>query len=87
MDNNEIVAVVGFDSANSSKAVTSCCRKDAQRYAKYYRSIGYHARVMTYDDFVAFVGKYQTFATNINVEDPWRRCVDKDSRLYGINLW
>ena len=48
MDNNEIVAVVGFDSANSSKAVTSCCRKDAQRYAKYYRSIGYHARVMTY---------------------------------------
>lgn len=33
MDNNEIVAVVGFDSANYSKAVTSCCRKDAQRYA------------------------------------------------------
>ena len=50
MDNNEIVAVVGFDSANSSKAVTSCYRKDAQRYAKYYRSIGYHARVMTYDE-------------------------------------
>ena len=48
MDNNEIVAVVGFDSTDSSKAVTSCCRKDAQRYAKYYRSIGYHARVMTY---------------------------------------
>nr|DAZ82116.1 MAG TPA: hypothetical protein [Caudoviricetes sp.] len=37
--------------------------------------------------FVAFVGKYQTFATYINVEDPWRRCVDKDSRPYGINLW
>lgn len=57
MDNNEIVAVVGFDSANYSKAVTSCCRKDAQRYAKYYRSIGYHARVMTYDELDSLLDK------------------------------
>lgn len=57
MDNNEIVAVVGFDSANSSKAVTSCYRKDAQRYAKYYRSIGYHARVMTYDELDSLLDK------------------------------
>lgn len=57
MDNNEIVAVVGFDSANSSKAVTSCYLKDAQRYAKYYRSIGYHARVMTYDELDALLDK------------------------------
>lgn len=57
MDNNEIVAVVGFDSANSSKAVTSCYRKDTQRYAKYYRSIGYHARVMTYDELDSLLDK------------------------------
>lgn len=57
MDNNEIVAVVGFDSANYSKAVTFCCRKDAQRYAKYYRSIGYHARVMTYDELDSLLDK------------------------------
>lgn len=57
MGNNEIVAVVGFDSANSSKAVTSCYRKDAQRYAKYYRSIGYHARVMTYDELDSLIDK------------------------------
>nr|DAP96051.1 MAG TPA: hypothetical protein [Caudoviricetes sp.] len=37
--------------------------------------------------FVSVVGKNQTLATRINVEDPWRRCVDKDSLLYGINLW
>ena len=57
MDNNEIVAVVGFDSVNYSKAVTSCCRKDAQRYAKYYRAIGYHARVMTYDELDSLLDK------------------------------
>lgn len=57
MDNNEIVAVVGFDSANFSKAVTSCYRKDAQRYAKYYHSIGYHARVMTYDELDNLIDK------------------------------
>lgn len=57
MDNNEIVAVVGFDSANSSKAVTSCYRKDAQRYAKYYRSIDYHARVMTNDELDSLLDK------------------------------
>lgn len=57
MDNNEVVAVVGFDGANSSKAVTSCYRKDAQRYAKYYRSIGYHARVMTYDELDSLLDK------------------------------
>lgn len=65
MDNNEIVAVVGFDSANSSN----------------------RALYMSALFFVAFVEKYQTFTTRINVEDPWRRCADKDSRLYGINLW
>lgn len=63
MDNNEIVAVVGFDSANSSKAVTSCYRKDAQRYAKYYRSIGYHARVMIYDELDSLLDKEHTEQT------------------------
>lgn len=57
MDNDEIVAVVGFDSAGRSRAVTSCCRKDAQRYAKYYRSIGYHARVMTCDELDGLLDK------------------------------
>lgn len=57
MDDNEVVAVVGFNSSNSSKAVTSCCRKDAQQFAKYYRSIGYHARVVTYEELAALLEK------------------------------
>lgn len=49
MDN--VVAVVAFDkNSKQSKAVTSCDRNDAQAYAKYYRRIGYNARVMEYDE-------------------------------------
>lgn len=57
MDDDEVVAVVGFDSAKNSKAVASCCRKDAQQFAKYYRSIGYHARVVTYEELAALLEK------------------------------
>lgn len=52
-----LLQLLGLTAQNSSKAVTSCCRKDAQRYAKYYRSIGYHARVMTYDELDNLLNK------------------------------
>ena len=29
---------------------TSCDRKDANHYAKYYRNIGYNARILTYEE-------------------------------------
>ncbi len=32
------------------KTCTSCDKSDAQRYAKYYRSIGYNSKVLTYDE-------------------------------------
>jgi hypothetical protein len=52
MDDNKIVFVVGFDKySKRSKAVTSCCRKGAQDMAKYYRSIGYNARVLSEDEW------------------------------------
>lgn len=48
---SDVVAVVAFDkNSKQSKAVTSCDSKDAQTYAKYYRGIGYNARVMDYDE-------------------------------------
>ena len=48
---NNTVAVVAFDkNTKQSKAITSCDKKDAQTYAKYYRKIGYNARVMEYDE-------------------------------------
>lgn len=34
---------------------TSCDEEDAQRYAKYYRSVGYNARVLIYEE----LEKYQ----------------------------
>lgn len=50
MEDN-VVAVVGFDKGTGFiKAVTSCDKEDSQHYAKYYRSIGYNARVLTYEE-------------------------------------
>ena len=50
MEDN-VVAVVGFDKGTRFiKAVTSCDKEDSQRYAKYYRSIGYNASVLTYEE-------------------------------------
>lgn len=43
------VCVVALDSAGFIRTVTSCDLVDAQKYAKYYRSVGYHSRVMTYE--------------------------------------
>ena len=58
MDNNEVVAVVGLHKGTKSiKAVTSCERKDAQQFAKYYRSIGYGARIVTYDELDTLLDK------------------------------
>lgn len=46
-----MVAVVAFDKSDGLiKTVTSCDAQEAQRYAKYYRSVGYNARVMSYDE-------------------------------------
>lgn len=47
---NETVAVVGFNNAGSIVAVSSYARKDASSCVKYYRSIGYKARIMSYDE-------------------------------------
>lgn len=44
------VCVVALDSAGFIRTCTSCDDTEAQRYAKYYRSIGYHSRVLTYEE-------------------------------------
>lgn len=51
INENEVVFVAALDKgAGRIKTGTSCDRKDAGRYAKYYRSIGYNARILTYDE-------------------------------------
>lgn len=48
---NEEVNVVAFDRGTGYIGTsTACSREDAPRYAKYYRSIGYNARILTYEE-------------------------------------
>lgn len=50
MEDN-VVCVAALDKGTGYIGpVTSCDAKDAQYYAKYYRSIGYNARVLTYEE-------------------------------------
>lgn len=50
MEDN-VVAVLGLDKGTGFiKAVTSCLMEEAQRFAKYYRSIGYKAKIVGYEE-------------------------------------
>lgn len=63
---NNVVAVVGFDKGTGFiKAVTSCDIEDSQRYAKYYRGIGYSARVLGYEEFVKVQEKEKKLRSEI----------------------
>lgn len=51
INENEVVFVAAtVKGTGRIKTGTSCDRKDANRYAKYYRSIGYNARILTYEE-------------------------------------
>lgn len=51
INENEVVFVAALDKGTGRiKTGTSCDRKDAGRYTKYYRSIGYNARILTYEE-------------------------------------
>lgn len=51
INENEVVFVAALDKGTGRiKTGTSCDRKDANLYAKYYRSIGYNARIHTYEE-------------------------------------
>lgn len=48
---NEVVFVAALDKRTGFiRTGTSCDRKDANHYAKYYRNIGYNARILTYEE-------------------------------------
>lgn len=45
-----VVCVAALDKYTGEiKTTTSCEQEDSQRYTRYYRSIGYNARVLTYE--------------------------------------
>ena len=48
---DEVVFVAALDKGTGFiRTGTSCDRKDANHYAKYYRNIGYNARILTYEE-------------------------------------
>lgn len=51
LDENDVVCVVALNRYSESIVTcTSCDKKDSQRYAKYYRSVGYKSKVITYEE-------------------------------------
>ena len=51
INENEVVFVAAMDKGTGFiRTGTSCDRKDAGRYAKYYRNIRYNARILTYEE-------------------------------------
>lgn len=56
-NNESDVVCVAAIRAGQIVTCTSCDRKDASHDAKYYRSIGYHSRIMTYDELEEFEQK------------------------------
>ena len=51
MENDNVVCVVALDKYTKQiKTCTSCDKEDSQKYAKYYRSIGYNSKVVTYEE-------------------------------------
>lgn len=51
MNNDNAVCVVAIDKYTKEiKTCTSCDKEDSQKYAKYYRSIGYNSKVLTYEE-------------------------------------
>lgn len=56
----EVVCVAALDRGTGYiKMCTSCDRDDAAHYAKYYRSIGYKARIFSYDELEKYEKKMQ----------------------------
>lgn len=48
---DNVVAVLALDKGTGFiQTVTSCLMEDSQHYAKHYRSIGYNARVVDYEE-------------------------------------
>ena len=50
MENNTVCVMALDKNTKEIKTCTSCDKTEAQKYAKYYRGIGYNAKVVTYDE-------------------------------------
>lgn len=72
MNENNTVCVVSLDRyAKQIKTCTSCDKADSQKYAKYYRSIGYNAKVVTYEELEAMQKRETEERMNFNQNYAW----------------
>lgn len=73
MNDDNIVCVVALDKyINQIKTCTSCDKADSQKYAKYYRSIGYNAKVVTYEELEAMQRKEAEERINFYMNYAWQ---------------
>ncbi len=65
---DDVVCVMALNKARLPVTSTSCDRKDAPRYARYYSSIGYYVKTMEYgeelDKFNAMVDRIRNTPMN-----------------------
>lgn len=50
MEDNVVCVIATEKHTGFIKTCTSCDREDANRYAKYYRGIGYNSRIVSYEE-------------------------------------
>ena len=50
MEDNVVCVIATEKHTGLIKTCTSCDKENANRYTKYYRSIGYNSRTVTYED-------------------------------------
>lgn len=50
MEDNVICVIATEKHTGFIKTCTSCDRENGNHYAKYYRSIGYNSRIVTYEE-------------------------------------
>lgn len=72
MEDNTVCIVALDKNTKEIKTVTSCDKADAQKYVKYYRSIGYNAKVLTYDELEAIQKKESEERMNFYKEYGWQ---------------
>lgn len=70
---NDTVCVVALDRYTKQiKTCTSCNKADSQKYAKYYRIIGYNAKVVTYEELEVMQKKESEERMNFYQNYAWQ---------------
>lgn len=64
MEDNVVCVIATEKHTGFIKTCTSCDRENANKYAKYYRSIGCNSRIVTYEELEKILKKERQERTN-----------------------